>query len=79
MNSNFKSIKYKWIYNSVDKNLIEETAYKHNMPKPVAELMLKKGISSPDDIEAAVYCNNKVCFPCSYFFYSFLIKPIAFF
>lgn len=51
MNSNFKSIKYKWIYNSVDKNLIEETAYKHNMPKPVAELMLKKGISSPDDIE----------------------------
>ncbi len=42
---------YKWIYNSVDKNLIEETAYKHNMPKPVAELMLKKGISSPDDIE----------------------------
>lgn len=42
MNSNFKSIKYKWIYNSVDKNLIEETAYKHNMPKPVAELMLKK-------------------------------------
>ncbi len=51
MNINFKSIKYKWIYNSVDKNLIEETAYKHNMPKPVAELMLKKGISSPDDIE----------------------------
>ncbi len=51
MNSDFKSIKYKWIYNSVDKNLIEETAYKHNMPKPVAELMLKKGISSPDDIE----------------------------
>ena len=51
MNSNFKSIKYKWIYNSVDKNIIEETAYKHNMPKPVAELMLKKGISSPDDIE----------------------------
>ena len=51
MNSNFKSIKYKWIYNSVDKNLVEETAYKHNMPKPVAELMLKKGISSPDDIE----------------------------
>ena len=51
MNSNFKSIKYKWIYNSVDKNLIEETADKHNMPKPVAELMLKKGISSPDDIE----------------------------
>lgn len=51
MNNNFKSIKYKWIYNSVDKNLIEETAYKHNMPKPVAELMLKKGISSPDDIE----------------------------
>ena len=51
MNSNFKSIKYKWIYNSVDKNLIEETAYEHNMPKPVAELMLKKGISSPDDIE----------------------------
>ena len=51
MNSNCKSIKYKWIYNSVDKNLIEETAYKHNMPKPVAELMLKKGISSPDDIE----------------------------
>ncbi len=51
MNSNFESIKYKWIYNSVDKNLIEETAYKHNMPKPVAELMLKKGISSPDDIE----------------------------
>ena len=42
MNSNFKSIKYKWIYNSVDKNLIEETAYNHNMPKPVAELMLKK-------------------------------------
>ncbi len=51
MNSDYKSIKYKWIYNSVDKNLIEETAYKHNMPKPVAELMLKKGISSPDDIE----------------------------
>ncbi|MDT3693526.1 MAG: single-stranded-DNA-specific exonuclease RecJ, partial [Mucispirillum sp.] len=50
-NNNFKSIKYKWIYNPVDKNLLEETAYRHNMPKPVAELMLKKGISSPDDIE----------------------------
>ena len=49
--NNFKSIKYKWIYNPVDKNLLEETAYRHNMPKPVAELMLKKGISSPDDIE----------------------------
>ena len=50
-NDNFKSIKYKWIYNPVDKNLLEETAYRHNMPKPIAELMLKKGISSPDDIE----------------------------
>ena len=50
-NNNFKSIKYKWIYNTVDKSLLEETAYRHNMPKPVAELMLKKGISSPDDIE----------------------------
>ena len=50
-NNNFRSIKYKWIYNPVDKNLLEETAYRHNMPKPVAELMLKKGISSPDDIE----------------------------
>ena len=43
-NNNFRSIKYKWIYNPVDKNLLEETAYRHNMPKPVAELMLKKGI-----------------------------------
>ncbi len=51
MNNNFKNIKYKWIYNPVDKNLLEETACRHNMPKPVAELMLKKGISSPDDIE----------------------------
>lgn len=50
-NNNFKNIKYKWIYNPVDKNLLEETACRHNMPKPVAELMLKKGISSPDDIE----------------------------
>ena len=50
-NNNFRSIKYKWIYNPVDKNLLEETAFRHNMPKPVAELMLKKGISSPDDIE----------------------------
>lgn len=51
MNNNFKNIKYKWIYNPVDKNLLEETACRYNMPKPVAELMLKKGISSPDDIE----------------------------
>ncbi len=50
-NNNFKNIKYKWIYNPVDKNLLEETVCRHNMPKPVAELMLKKGISSPDDIE----------------------------
>lgn len=49
--NNFKNIKYKWIYNSVDKNLLEETAFRHNMPKPVAELILKKGISSPEDID----------------------------
>lgn len=49
--NNFKSIKYKWIYTPVDKKLLEETAYKHNMPKTVAELILKKGISSPEDID----------------------------
>ena len=49
--NNFKNIKYKWIYNSVDKNLLEETAFRHNMPKPVAELILKKGISSPEAID----------------------------
>ena len=51
MDNNFKSIKYKWIYTPVNKNMLEETAARHNMPKPVAELMLKKGISSPEEIE----------------------------
>lgn len=48
---NFKSIKYKWKYEKIDDSLIKQVASENNIPKPVAELMIKKGIYSKDDIE----------------------------
>ncbi len=46
----YKSIKYQWIYNTVDKDLISQTALQNNMPYPIAELMVQKGILSSEDI-----------------------------
>ena len=48
---NFKSIKYKWKYEKIDDSLIKQVASENNIPIPVAELMIKKGIYSKDDIE----------------------------
>lgn len=51
MENNFRSIKYRWKYSKADESLVKKTAQENNIPMPISELMVKKGIYTKDDLE----------------------------
>lgn len=44
------SIKNKWTYREIDSRLISDVAFRNGIPKPIAELMIKKGYENKEDI-----------------------------
>ena len=51
MDKNYRSIKYKWKYDKVDSDILARVASENNIPVPVAELMIKKGLETKEDID----------------------------
>lgn len=51
MDKNYRSIKYKWKYDKVDGDILARVASENNIPVPVAELMIKKGLETKEDID----------------------------
>lgn len=51
MDKNYRSIKYKWKYDKVDGDILSRVASENNIPVPVAELMIKKGLETKEDID----------------------------
>ncbi|MDE7168761.1 MAG: single-stranded-DNA-specific exonuclease RecJ [Mucispirillum sp.] len=51
MKNNFRSIKYRWHYKHPDIDKVNEIASSCRVPKAIAELMLKKGFKSKEDID----------------------------
>ncbi len=51
MEKNFRSLKYKWKYDQADKQAVEKVSKENNIPMPVAELMVKKGLYTVEEVE----------------------------
>ena len=46
-----ESIKNKWKYEKIDESTISDYAFHNSIPKPIAELMIKKGLTSKEQLE----------------------------